>query len=678
MTQILPDNPLSYPSTLPYQTPDYNKIEDHHFLHAMQTAMDIQNRNVENIVKNSAAPTFENTLIALESSGRDLSRISMIFSSLAGAHTNDKIKETQRKLSPLLSQHRDGIYLNSKLFAKVDAVYENRKNLNLSAEDLKLVEEYHQRFVLSGARLNDAQKKKLSGINAEMAGLETEFNQKLLEATNSVKLPVKKEELKGLTDTQIENLKQDDGSYAITLMNTTQQPLLSSLDNRDLRKRLLNTSIERLESKMLNTSQIVEQLVRLREQKAHLLGFGSFAEWRLQDTMAQDPATVFEFFREMVPGINKKADAEKLAIETLMRKDGITDGVKPWDWAYYAEKVRADQYSLDENELKQYFELYSALENGVFYAANKLYGISFKKRTDIPVYHPDVVVYEIFEHDGTPMALFFGDFFARPSKRGGAWMSNLVQQSHLFNEKPVITNVCNYQKPPAGEPALISFDDVTTLFHEFGHALHGLFADQKYAMLSGTSVARDFVELPSQANEYWATHPEVLQNYAKHHKTGEPIPADLIEKLKNSRTFNQGFSMTEVMGAAFIDLHWHTDEASGLPEGMGQPRNFDENVLRKENLWNDAVPPRYFSSYFAHVFGGGYAAGYYSYLWTEMLAHDTSAWFAEQGGLSRAAGDRYRKMILSQGNTQEYKSMYRNFRGAEPQIKHMLQARGLN
>lgn len=577
-----------------------------------------------------------------------------------------------------MAQHSDEIYLNSALFNRVKAIHDQLDQLNLDAESKKLTEEYYKSFIQAGANLNDAQKEELKNINSQIATLQTQFNQTLLKANNDAVIEVKdKAMLEGLSESEIKALENADGSgWTIKIQNTTQQPLMASLKNRKLREKIFNASWNRANGGYFDTNATIVKIAQLRAEKAELLGFKNYAEWNLVNTMVQTTETVNDFFAGMIPAVRKKGAEEAADIQAMMKKDGIEGDFKPWDWSYYAEKVRKAKYDLDESQLKPYFLLEKVLEDGVFYSATKLYGITFKKRTDIPTYHPDVVVYEVFEEDGTPLALFYGDFFARESKRGGAWMSNFVGQSKLYDTKPVIYNVCNYQKPAVGEPALLTFDNVITMFHEFGHALHGLFADQMYPTLSGTSVARDFVEFPSQANEHWALHPDVLKNYAKHYKTGEVIPQELITKIKNASTFNQGFSMTEVMSAADLDFNWHSMSLAEAKQVV-DPNKFEKKVLMEDNLWDENVPPRYRSSYFSHIFGGGYGAGYYSYLWTEMLALDTGNWFDENGGLKRELGQRYRDMILSRGNTQEYKSMYRAFRGSDPKPDAMIKARGL-
>lgn len=670
-------NPLLNESELPYNAPDFNLIENEHFRPALLYAMKLQKDRVKKIAQNQEEPNFENTILALEKSGIELNRVSAIFYSLTNANTNDVLREVKEEISPLMAAHIDFIYLNDDLFQRIKEVYKNKNKLH--GENKILTEEYYKDFVQSGAEISSEKKVKLKKINTEIASIQTNFNQKLLDAINHKKLDfIDERGLEGLSESQLKSLKKEDGSgYEITLVNTTQQPLFSSLKNRDTRKKLFELSYNRTNGGEYNTNGLIVKLAQLRAEKANLLGYKTYADWSLVNTMVENKETVQDFFAKLIPAVREKGAKEALMLKEALHKDGFTGDLEPWDWAYYAEKVRQEKYNLDESQLKEYFEVYNVLENGVFYAANKLYGITFKERKDIPVYHPDVRVFEVLEQNGTPLALFYVDFFARPSKRGGAWMGNFVEQNHLFGNKPVIYNVCNYPKPAVGEPALISYDDVTTMFHEFGHALHGLFANQKYAKLSGTNVARDFVEFPSQANEHWVLNDDVLKNYAKHYKTGEVIPVEMIKSIKNAGTFNQGFSLTEVMGAADLDLQWHNKNLSVLSQ-IQNPLDFQKQQLQQENLYDPYIPSRYISNFFAHIFGGGYGSGYYSYLWTEMLAEDTNAWFDANGGLNRQAGQRYRDMILSQGNTKNYKEMYKDFTGRDAEVKHMIEARGLN
>ncbi len=668
------ENPLLVKSTLPYGAPDFTKIKNEHFLPAILEGMKLQNQAIEKIIANKENPTFENTILALEESNKTLESVQSVFSGLAGAHTNDVIKANQKELAPKFSKHDDDILLNTALFEKIKKVYNSVAKLGLDSESAHLVKEYYKNFVKAGANLSEEKKNQLKEINSQIATLTNDFGKKLLDASKKGGLVVSdKEKLKGFSEEKIKSIKKD-SVYEIQLINTTQQPSLQTLENREVRKELYQKSICRTEGGVFDTREMVQELAKLRAQKAQVLGFDNYASWSLQGTMASTPDKVFDMFKNLIPGSLAKIESETKEIQAEITKNGFDFKLKPYDWNHFAEKVRKSKYSLDEEEVKQYFELTNVLEKGVFYAATKLYGITFKKRTDIPVYHPDVVVYELFEEDGSALGLFYGDFFARDTKRGGAWMSAFVKQSKLRNQKPVIYNVCNSSKPADGEPALISFDEVETMFHEFGHAVHGLFGNQKYASISGTSVARDFVEFPSQFNENWATHPEVLNNYALHYKTGEVIPDVLLQKIKNAGTFNQGYSIIENLCSSNLDMQWHTISTD---TDISDVAKFEEEALAKMQLKIDEVPPRYRSTYFAHIFAGGYGAGYYSYLWTEMLSHDAYDWFKDNGLLTRENGQKFRDQILSKGNTMDYAEMYKTFAGRNPKATPMLEARGL-
>ncbi|KAB1159862.1 M3 family metallopeptidase [Tenacibaculum aiptasiae] len=674
MSVTTTNNPLLIKSTLDYGAPDFTKIKDEHFMPAILEGMKVQNEEIAKIVENKEAPTFENTILALEESSKTLDNVTAVFYALAGANTNETIKGIQKELAPKFSKHNDDILLNTELFAKIKTVYNALDTLNLDEESNHLVKEYYKNFVKAGANLSEDKKEKLKEINSEIASLSNDFGKKLLDASKKGGVVVEdKGKLKGFSEEKIKSIEKD-GKYEIQLINTTQQPSLQALENREVRKDLFEKSIHRTDAGEYNTSDLVKKMVSLRAEKAKILGFDNYASWSLQGTMASTPAKVFEMFNGLIPGSLEKVASEVKEIQAEINKEGGDFKLTPYDWNHYAEKVRKSKYNLNEEEVKPYFEVTNVLEKGVFYAATKLYGITFKKRTDIPTYHPDVVVYEIFEEDGSPLGLYYGDFFARDSKRGGAWMSAFVKQSKLRGQKPVIYNVCNSPKPADGEPALISFDEVETMFHEFGHALHGLFGNQKYASISGTSTSRDFVEFPSQFNENWATHPEVLNNYALHYKTGEVIPASLLKKIKDAGTFNQGYSIIENLCSSNLDMQWHTISVDDKIEDVAK---FEEEALSKMKLKVSEVPPRYRSTYFAHIFSGGYAAGYYSYLWTEMLSHDAYDWFKNNGLLTRENGQKFREQILSKGNTMDYAEMYKTFAGRDPKAAPMLKARGL-
>ncbi|MGD8827961.1 MAG: peptidyl-dipeptidase Dcp [Gammaproteobacteria bacterium] len=675
-------NPFFKASPLPFQAPQWDKITDSDYQPAIEEGMKRQLAEVDKIANNPAKPTFENTLVALEKTGQMLSRTLMTFNVVTGANTDPALQKVQQEEAPKLAAHQDAIFLNGKLFKRVKAIYDQRDKLKLDPESHRLVEYYYQQFVHAGANLGKADKTRLKKLNEEEATLSARFVNELLAATKAGALVVAdKSKLAGLNDSEIaaaaqaakaRNLK---GEWALPLQNTTQQPDLQSLTNRATRHALFENSWTRTEHGDANDTRAdIKRLAEVRAEKAKLLGYKSYAGWKLADQMAKKPETVEKFLAKLVPATVAKAHREAADIQALIDKDGGDFKLKPWDWEYYAEKVRKARYDLDESQIKPYFELDHVLKDGVFYAANKLYGLTFKERHDLPVWQSDVRVFEVHDHDGSPLGLFYCDYFKRDNKSGGAWMDNMVTQSHLLGEKPVIYNVLNIPKPPEGQPALLSWDEVTTMFHEFGHALHGFFADQEYPSLSGTAVARDFVEFPSQFNEHWALYPEVFKHYAVNYKTGKPMPEELVEKIKKSAKFNQGYALTELLAAADLDMAWHT-RAAGHP--VRNVDKFEHQALKKVGLAVPQVPPRYRSSYFMHIWGNGYAAGYYAYLWTEMLDDDAYSWFEENGGLTRKNGDRFRKMILSRGNTEDYADMFRAFRGRDPSIKPMLRNRGL-
>ncbi|WGQ11844.1 M3 family metallopeptidase [Pedobacter gandavensis] len=637
-------NPFFEPSKLPFQAPAFDKIKDSDFQPAIEAGMNQQMEEIQKIIDDTQAPTFENTIIAIENSGQLLGRVNRVFNLLTGANTNPELQKIQKEEAPKLTANNDAIYLNTKLFKRVEAVYQQREKLTLDPESKKLLDYYYQRFELSGAKLSEADKEKLKALNKEEASLSTSFSTKLLAAG------------KGLA-------------------NTTQQPPLSGMADRAAREKLFNASWTRAEKGDANdTREVISRIAQIRATQAQLLGFKNYASWKLQDQMAKTPEAVASFFSQLVPASTAKARAEAKDIQTVIDQQKGGFKLAPWDWNFYSEQVRKAKYDLDENEIKPYFELDTVLEKGVFYAANQLYGITFKERKDLPVYQKDVRVFDVMDKDGSQLGLFYTDYYKRDNKNGGAWMDNMVPQSKKMGTIPVIYNVCNFTKPKDGEPALISFDDVITMFHEFGHGLHGLFADQQYVSLSGTNVARDYVEFPSQFNEHWATDPKILKHYALHYKTGQPMPQQLLDKIKKASTFNQGYEFTEALSAAELDLQWHT-LAPNLP--LQKVDQFEANALKKTKLDLYEVPPRYRSSYFLHIWSNGYAAGYYAYTWTSMLENDAYSWFEENGGLSRANGQRFRDMILSKGNTEDLGKMFYNFRGHQPDIKPMLKKRGL-
>tara|TARA_R110002050_G_scaffold56512_4_gene127195 strand:- start:2431 stop:4554 length:2124 start_codon:yes stop_codon:yes gene_type:complete len=676
-TMITTHNPLLVESKLPYFAPDFTNITNAHFKPALEQGISEQEKAINNIANNTESATFENTVLALEKSGLLLERVQNVFYGLTGAHTNDTLQVVQEEMAPKFSELQDALYLNDKLFQKVKALYTKKETLGLDAESLKLLENYFEDFEKAGANLTPEDKETLKGYNAKLASLINSFNTTLLEANNAGALVfTDKEALAGLSTAELKALENKKGEgWKIPLQNTTQQPLLQSLEKRATREKIFRTAWNRTDCSKNDTKAIISEIAELRAKKGALLGFANYAEWSLQKTMAETPEHVFKMFNGLIPAATAKAKREAVEIQEMIKSKGEGFTLEAWDWNRYAEMVRKVKYDLDENQIKPYFEMKTVLEKGVFYAAERLYGITFKERKDIPTYHEDVLVYELFEENGEALGLFYADYFARPSKRGGAWMSNFVTQSKLYNKKPVIYNVCNYAKPAEGEPALLTYDEVETMFHEFGHALHGFFADQQYPSLSGTAVARDFVEFPSQFNENWALHTEILKNYAVHYQTGEPLPQQLIDKIKKSGTFNQGYSLAENLAASNLDMQWHIIASD--------TKITDANAFEKEALHAtkldvvSAVPPRYRSTYFAHIFGSGYAAGYYSYLWTEMLHHDAYNWFENNGGLTRKNGQRFRDMVLSRGNTLDPEKMYRDWRGSDPKIEPMLKARGL-
>ncbi len=675
-------NPFAKASTLPYQAPDFNAIHDSDFKPAIEEGIREQISEVNKIAGNPDAPTFENTLVELEKSGQMLRRVNAVFNLLAGANTDPQLEKISEETAPELSAANDAIYLNDNLFKRVEAIYNQRQQLKLDSESMRLTEYYYQKFILSGAKLSDKAKDTLKRLNAEDAALEAKFTNQLLACAKAGALVIdNKPELDGLSDAELDaataaaKAKNLTGKWLIPLQNTTQQPLLQSLNNRNTRENLFNASWTRAEKGDSNdTRPTILRLAKLRAQKAKLIGFPNYAALTLADQMAKTPEMVEKFINGLVPAATAKANEEADEIQKLIDKQKGGFKLQPWDWNFYAEQVRKAKYDLDEDQVKPYFVLDSVLKNGVFFAATQLYGITFKERHDLPVYQKDVKVFEVFDKDGSPMGLFYCDYFKRDNKNGGAWMDNLVGQSKLLGTKPVIYNICNFTKPAEGQPALISFDDVTTMFHEFGHGLHGLFASQQYPSISGTATARDFVEFPSQFNEHWASDSTVFRNYAKHYKTGEPMPKELIDKIKKAATFNEGYALTEIISAAALDMQWHLISADTNVDNVDA---FEAAALRKTHLDLPQVPPRYRSSYFLHIWSNGYAAGYYAYLWTEMLDDDAFGWFKEHGGLTRANGQRFRDMILSRGNSEDLATLYRNFRGRDPIIEPMLENRGL-
>ncbi|PNF11111.1 peptidyl-dipeptidase Dcp [Enterobacter cancerogenus] len=673
------NNPFFDISLLPYQAPRFDLIEDSHYRPAFDEALRQKRADIDAIIAQTSPPDFDNTVLALEKSGAMLSRVSSVFFAMTSAHTNDDLQALDEQFSTELAELANDIWLNDTLFSRVERVWQDRAALD--AESRRLVEETWQHFVLAGARLNAAEKAELKTLNTESASLTSRFNQRLLAADNAGGLVVDDvQQLDGLSADQISTAAQaatEKGlrdRWLISLLNTTQQPALAALRNRQTRERLFKAGWDRTQKGDENdTRELIRRLASLRARQAQLLGFEDYASWSTADQMAKTPAAALAFMRGIVPAARGRAAREQADIQKVIDDEQGGFTVEAWDWAYYAERVRSAKYALDESQIKPYFALNTVLHDGVFWAASELFGIRFVERFDIPVYHPDVRVWEIFDHTGEGMALFYGDFFARDSKSGGAWMGNFVEQSFESSARPVIYNVCNYQKPATGQTALLSWDDVITLFHEFGHTLHGLFASQRYATLSGTNTPRDFVEFPSQINEHWASHPRVFAHYARHYQTQEPMPDALRDKMLNATQFNKGYDMTELLSAALLDMNWHS-----IRDTVDNVESFEAEALKKEGLDLPAIPPRYRSSYFAHIFGGGYAAGYYAYLWTQMLADDGYQWFVEQGGLTRENGQKFREAILSRGNSTDLAELYRQWRGHDPRIEPMLKNRGLS
>ena len=677
------DNPLLTESSLPYHIPPFDKIKDEHFAPAIEEGMRQQLKEVEPVANNSEKPTFDNTIVALERTGRLLDRAERTFENLNACNTNPEMQKIEKEMAPKLSAHRDAIHLNGKLFARIQEVYDNRDNLGLDSESAYLLERYYKDFVRAGAKLSDADKEKLKKINTELATLQTQFEQDVLKEKNASSVIVdRKEDLRGLSDNQMASVtsaakaEHKEGKFVIQMQNTTGQPLLGSLQNRQLRERIMQTSLARnSHGGEFDTRNVVMRTAQLRAEKAKLLGYANWAAYQLEDQTAHDVPTVNKLLSDLAPPAVANAKSEAADMQKIVDQEKGGFEIASWDWPYYSEKVRKARYAFDESELRPYYELNHVILDGVFFAANKEYGLTLKERHDIPVYQPDVRVFEVYDRDGKPLALFLGDYYARPSKRGGAWMNAYVQQSDLFGTKPVVANHLNIPKPPPGEPTLLTHDEVRTAFHEFGHALHGMFSNVKYPRFSGTSVPRDFVEYPSQVNEMWATWPEVLKNYAKHYKTGEPIPQALLGKVIAAEKFNQGYKTTEYLSASLLDQAWHQLNPSDIPQDAVA---FEAKALHKAGVDFAAVPPRYRSFYFSHAFAGGYSAGYYSYIWSEVLDADTVEWFKEHGGLKRENGDRFRAMLLSRGGSADALGLFKDFVGRDPYVEPLLKRRGLD
>jgi peptidyl-dipeptidase Dcp len=675
-------NPFAKVSTLPFHYPAFDKIKDEHFKPAFEAGMREHLKEVAAIAANRAAPTFDNTIVAMERAGQLLARVSTTFSNLQGANTNDNLDAIDREMSPKLAAHQDAIYMNDKLWQRVQALYDKRDALRLDAESKHLLARYRRDFVRAGARLSAADKDKLKAYNGEIASLQSTFAQNVLKEANASALVVgTRAELAGLSDAEIDAAALEakkrglDGKFVIALANTTGQPLSSSLTKRGTRERLMAASLARgSRGGEFDSRALVERLTRLRAEKAALLGYPNYAAYSLEVETAKTPEAVNKLLGELaLPAVNN-AKKEALEIQKVIDAEKGGFQVAAHDWAFYTDKVRQARYAFDESQLKPYFELNNVVQNGVFFAANKEFGISFKERHDLPVYAPDVRVFDVFDANGKQLAIFIMDYYARPNKQGGAWMNEYVTQSALLGNHPVVANHLNIPKPPAGQPTLLTYDEVRTAFHEFGHALHGMFSNVKYPTFGGANTPRDFVEYPSQVNEMWATWPEVLANYAKHYQTGTPMPKELLDKVQASKKFNMGYITTEYLAASLLDQRWHQLTPSQIPSDV---LGFEAAALHDAGVDFAPVPPRYRTTYFSHSFSLGYSAGYYAYLWSEKLDADTVEWFKENGGLLRKNGDHFRQTLLSRGGSADAMDLFHNFRGRDAKIEPLLERRGL-
>ena len=684
----VPDNPLLAPSNLPYDAPPFDRIHDTDYAPAIEAAMSEHDAEITRIAADPAAPDFENTIVAMERSGATLTRVVQIFENITQSNTDDALDRTKDEIDPKLQAHEDSIHLNAQLFARVRSVHAAADTLKLDAKSRYLLDETYKEFVHAGAALSPADQARLRTLNQQITKLQTSFQQKLLAATAGGAVVVDdRAQLAGLDHAAIEAAAEagasrgHPGKFVLPLRNTTQQPALAKLTDRDLRARIMEASQHRGDTGGPNdVRDLVAQLAHLRAEKAKLMGFDSFAAYTLDNQMAKTPAAAMKLLDSLVPGATGKARGEAADMQAIIDKQGIDKqhgNVKlaSYDWNFYSEQVRAQKYALDDAQTRPYFEIDRVLHDGVFFAANRLYGVTFKERHDIPLYQPDVRTFEVFDADGSPIALFYADYYARPNKQGGAWCDALVPPSDLLSRRPVVVNVASFTKPAPGQPALISFDDVTTMFHEFGHALHAIFSKQHFPSQAGFNMPTDVIEFPSQFNEHWALDPAVFASYARHYKTGEAMPAPLVEKIKRARTFNQGYALTEYLAAALLDLEWHSLSADAP---LQTPDAFEAAALRKHAIDLDAVPPRYRTTYFAHIWAGGYAANYYAYLWGEVLDDDAYAWFTEHGGLTRANGQHFRDTMLAPGHTADPMVLYRTFRGHDPDTAPLLRQRGLD
>ncbi len=677
------DNPFSRPSPLPYQAPEFDRIREEHYLPAFLEGMAEQLRELDAITAVAEPATFENTILPLEKSGALLTRVRNVFSNLTSSNKTEGLQNIETELAPLQAAHADNILLNGKLFSRVKSLWDRRTDLGLQPEQLEVLRQHYESFVRAGASLPENKKAQIRVLNERISKLETQFDENLLAVVTERAVVVDAvEQLDGLAEGDIAAAKElatergHDGKYILEITNTTRVPVLTSLNNRDLRKRVWEASAQRALGRDggVDNRPIILELARLRAERAALLGFPSHSAFKLQNQMARHPNAALKMLTDLAPGVVERAREEAADLVTMIRSRGADHDLQPWDWEYYAEKVRQERFEFDESEVKPYFELNTVLEKGVFFTMNKLFGITFRRRTDLPVFQADVRIFDVLDGDGRQIGLFYFDPFRRPEKRGGAWMSSFVDQSALLGEHPVITNTLNIPRPASGEPALISFDNVITMFHEMGHAVHGLFSDVTYPSVSGTNTPRDFVEFPSTFEEDWAVTPEILANYALHYQTGERIPDELLNKVIRASRFNQGFDTLEYLSAALLDLEWHSLSADQIPEDV---EAFEAAALKKHGVDFAPVPPRYRTAYFAHIWGGGYSSSYYAYIWSEVLAADAFAFMKENGGCTRENGDLIRSQILSRGSSRDPMDSWKAFRGREPEVEALLIRRGL-
>lgn len=677
------DNPFAAPSTLQYHAPAFDRIKDDHYRPALLEGMRLQLEEMTAIANQTDAPTFENTIVKMEESGALLTRARNVFSNLTSSHKSEAMQKVETELAPLQAAHSDNILLNKKLYGRVKTLWDNRATLNLKADQQEVLKQHYENFVRAGAQLNEQQQSRIRILNEQLSKLETQFEENLLAITKERSVIVDDVKLlDGMSAGDIaaaaDGAKERglEGKYLLEITNTTRVPILTSLNNRDMRKRVWEASAFRGLGRDggIDNRALILEIAQLRAERAELLGFPNHSAYKLQNQMAETPEAATKMLTDLVPGVMKRVKEEAADLEAMIRQTGGNHELAPWDWEYYAEKVRKARFDVDESQVKPYFELNSVLQNGVFFTMKKLYGIEFRERKDLPIYQADVRVFDVMDADGSQIGLYYLDPFKRDSKRGGAWMSAFVDQSGLLHDKPVIVNVLNIPRPAAGEPALISFDNVTTLFHEMGHALHGLFSDVTYPSVAGTNTPRDFVEFPSTVEEDWAIQPEILANYARHYKTGEPIPTELLNKVIRASKFNQGFDTLEYLAAALLDLEWHALGSTQIPTDV---EAFEAAALKKHGIDFAPVPPRYRTAYFAHIWSGGYSSSYYAYLWSEVLAADAFAYMMETGGCKPEIGNKFRNEVLSRGSSREPMDSYKAFRGQAPTVDALLKRRGL-